>query len=342
MVTQIITAYNNSPSAVTAAAALLRAGECVAFPTETVYGLGANGLDEGAVAKIFAAKGRPNDNPLILHIHDFAQAEQLWTDIPETAKQLAAVFWPGPLTLIYTAAPCVPAIVRANLPTVALRMPDNEIALHMLRAAGLPIAAPSANSSGSPSPTSAAHVMDDLNGRIPLILDGGACHIGIESTILSLCTAPPTLLRPGAITREMIEAVIGEIGLSPALLSPLQQGETPQSPGQKHRHYAPNCKVKVISGEPSAVAARICELYEQSGQRCHIAATAENAPHYTGKQYTTLGSRGNPATLCANLFSLLRAADCDLLLMEGIDTSGAGLAYMNRVLRAAGFDGERV
>lgn len=323
---------------------LLRRGACIAFPTETVYGLGANGLDANAVAKIFAAKGRPANNPLILHIYDLAQAEQLWTELPETAKKLATLFWPGPLTLVYTAATVVPEIVRANLPTVALRIPDHEIALALLRAAKLPIAAPSANSSGKPSPTCAAHVWEDLQGKIPLILDGDAasCRIGVESTVLSLCGEVPTLLRPGAITREMIEAAIGEIRCSPALLQPLQAAEAAESPGLLHRHYAPNCRVKVIVGDAVRAAQRICELYEQANKRCHIAATEENAPLYAGKKYTVLGSRAKPETLCAKLFSLLREVDCDLLLMEGIEAEGTGLAYMNRVLRAAGFDVEYI
>jgi len=327
--------------AVPTGAQLIRAGGLVAFPTETVYGLGADGLNGAAVDRIFAAKGRPNDNPLILHVAEKQDAFSLWDGEPPYARALMDTFWPGPLTLIYRRAPIVPDQVTAGLDTVAVRMPDSAAARALIAASGVPIAAPSANLSGKPSPTTAQHVLDDMDGRIPLILDGGPCRYGVESTVLSLVGAP-TILRPGAVTPEMLAAVIGEVALSPSILSPLKAGETVASPGMKYKHYAPNAQVLVVVGEPKAAAARISALYDQfagAGKRVRIAATAEAAPFYGSRSIALLGTRQDPTTLCSRLFGLLRELDreADVILCEGVGTQGTGLAFMNRLLRSAGF-----
>ena len=327
--------------AVPTGAQLIRAGGLVAFPTETVYGLGADGLNGAAVDRIFAAKGRPNDNPLILHVAEKQDAFSLWDGEPPYARALMDTFWPGPLTLIYRRAPIVPDQVTAGLDTVAVRMPDSAAARALIAASGVPIAAPSANLSGKPSPTTAQHVLDDMDGRISLILDGGPCRYGVESTVLSLVGAP-TILRPGAVTPEMLAAVIGEVALSPSILSPLKAGETVASPGMKYKHYAPNAQVLVVVGEPKAAAARISALYDQfagAGKRVRIAATAEAAPFYGSRSIALLGTRQDPTTLCSRLFGLLRELDreADVILCEGVGTQGTGLAFMNRLLRSAGF-----
>ena len=327
--------------AAAAGAAVIRAGGLVAFPTETVYGLGADGLDGAAVDRIFLAKGRPNDNPLILHVAEKDQAFPLWRGEPPFARALMDTFWPGPLTLIYYRSDIVPDQVTAGLDTVAVRLPDSPAARALIRASGVPIAAPSANLSGKPSPTTAAHVLQDMAGRIPLILDGGPCRYGVESTVLSLAGVP-TVLRPGAVTPEMLAAVVGEVALAPSILAPLGQGEKAASPGMKYRHYAPNAQVLVVVGEAEKAARRLCALYDDftnAGRRAAIAATAEARPFYGERPTRLLGARRDPLTLCSRLFSLLRELDdeAEVILAEGVDARGAGLAFMNRLLRSAGF-----
>jgi len=341
METKVIPVGNDPEKAGAEGADILRAGGLVAFPTETVYGLGANGLDGEAVSRIFTAKGRPNDNPLILHVAQKEDAFPLWTGEPPFAHRLMDTFWPGPLTLIYFRAAIVPDEVTAGLSTVAVRMPDSEAARALIAAAGVPVAAPSANLSGKPSPTRAEHVLQDMEGRIPLILDGGPCRYGVESTVLSL-VGTPTILRPGAVTKEMLAAVIGEVALAPSILAPLGAGERAVSPGMKYKHYAPNAQVLVVVGEPGAAAARLSALYDRftaQGQRVRIAATAEALPFYGNRRCALLGTRQDPTTLCSRLFSLLRELDqeADVILCEGIGTAGTGLAFMNRLLRSAGF-----
>ena len=250
-------------------------------------------------------------------------------------------FWPGPLTLIYYRSDIVPDEVTAGLDTVAVRMPDNEAARALIAASGVPIAAPSANLSGKPSPTRADHVLQDMDGRIPLILDGGPCRYGVESTVLSL-TGTPTILRPGAVTKEMLAAILGEVALAPSILAPLGAGEKAASPGMKYKHYAPNAQVLVVVGEAKAAAERLSTLYDRfaaQGQRPYIAATQEALPYYGDRRCALLGTRQDPATLCSRLFSLLRELDreADVILSEGIGTAGTGLAFMNRLLRSAGF-----
>ncbi|MDO4565684.1 MAG: L-threonylcarbamoyladenylate synthase [Clostridia bacterium] len=342
METRVIETRIHEEAGTNLGAELIRRGELVAFPTETVYGLGANGLDAAAVEKIFEAKGRPNDNPLIMHVSNKNEAKKLWGHIPKTLNALMDAFWPGPLTLIFNKSDRVPDAVTAGLPTVAVRMPQGKTANLLIRKAGVPIAAPSANLSGRPSPTSASHVFRDLNGRIPLILDGGECGFGIESTVLSL-VGKPTILRPGAVTKEMIEAVIGPVELSDCLLKPLAEGKAALSPGMKYKHYAPNARVLVVLGEPKEAAKRISELYVQYSLEdlsCEIAATEQTARFYRGKNYTVLGDRNEPLTLCRNLFSALREMDerAEVILAEGVNAEGTGLAFMNRLLRAAGFE----
>lgn len=328
---------------------LIGEGELVAFPTETVYGLGASGLDGEAVQRIFEAKGRPNDNPLILHVDSLRQVERLWKDVPHMARMLMHTFWPGPLTLIYYKAAIVPEEVTAGLDTVALRMPDNRVALALIREAGVPIAAPSANLSGKPSPTKAEHVLKDMEGKIPLILDGGPCKFGVESTVLSL-VGTPTILRPGAVTKEMLESVIGPVELADCLLKPMEAGEKALSPGMKYKHYAPKAQVYVVTGAPQKAAERILERYVElqgQGKKVSIAGTNQTMAYYEGKGIPAvlMGDREEPVSLCARLFTLLRELDeggAEAILCEGIPPEGAGLAYMNRLLRAAGFEVEEV
>ncbi len=326
---------------IAAGAQLIRAGGLAAFPTETVYGLGANGLDGAAVDRIFEAKGRPNDNPLILHVARKEDAFPLWAGEPPFAHALMDTFWPGPLTLIYYKSDVVPKEVTAGLSTVAVRMPDNDAARALIAASGVPVAAPSANLSGKPSPTTAQHVLQDMDGRIPLILDGGPCRYGVESTVLSL-VGTPTILRPGAVTPEMLAAVLGEVALAPSILAPLAQGETAASPGMKYKHYAPNAQVLVVVGEAEAAAQRLSSLYDDltaRGKRVAVAATAEALPFYGDRRTALLGTRKDPTTLCSRLFALLRELDgsSDVILSEGVGTAGTGLAFMNRLLRSAGF-----
>ncbi len=321
---------------------VIRRGGLVAFPTETVYGLGANGLDGEAVNKIFEAKGRPNDNPLILHIAKKSDVKPLWRAVPERARLLMDSFWPGPLTLIYLKSDKVPSEVAAGLSTVAVRMPYNKTALALIRAAGVPVAAPSANLSGKPSPTRAEHVKRDMDGRIDVIIDGGPCDIGVESTVLTLVGDVPTILRPGGITREMLQGVIGEVALSPAVLAPLKEGEAAASPGMKYRHYAPDAEVIVATGSPREIADKLIAEYERQeaeGRRCVIFATEETSRFYHGRRYAIIGERKNPLTLCESLFAGFRAEEgqADVILCEALPESGVGLAYMNRLLRSAGF-----
>lgn len=339
--TEVINAIRQEEAGTIQGAKLIQAGELVAFPTETVYGLGADGLNGEAVAKIFAAKGRPSDNPLIEHVAKKSDVRQLWSRMPRQAQILMDTFWPGPLTIVAPKSDLVPDEVTAGLDTVAVRMPQNKTARALISKSGVPIAAPSANRSGRPSPTTAQHVLDDLGGRIPLIIDGGPCKYGVESTVLSL-VGEPTILRPGAITREMLAALIGEVRVSASILNPMKAGEVAASPGMKYQHYAPNAEVIVVQGNPEQTAKRINNLYraaEAAGKAVEIAATDQTKAFYRGKRHLVLGDRNEPETLCASLFGALREMDkrCELILAEGIPAEDEGLAYMNRLLRAAGF-----
>ena len=342
MCRQTTRCFTDSPADLDRAAELLRAGELVAIPTETVYGLAADAENGPAVARIFEAKGRPMDNPLIVHIADWDTLPRLAAEIPDTAVKLARAYWPGPLTMVYLKSSRVPEEVTGGLDTVAVRMPDNRTALALIRAAGVPIAAPSANLSGKPSPTTADHVKADMNGKIDVIIDGGPCNIGVESTVVSLMGGAVTILRPGGITREMLEAVIGPVNLSPAVLAPLKQGEAAASPGMKYKHYAPDAQVIVGTGSLPDMAAKLIAEYdrrEAEGLTCIIFATEETRCFYRGKRYVIIGERKNPLTLCESLFAQFRAQEgkADVILCEALPETDMGLAYMNRLLRSAGF-----
>lgn len=323
------------------AAELIRAGELVAFPTETVYGLGANGLDGAAVRKIFEAKGRPADNPLILHISRLEQLPPLIDGaLPDKARLLAERFWPGPLTMVLKKSPLVPGAVTAGLDTVAIRMPSHPAARALIEKTGLPIAAPSANRSGRPSPTRAEHVLEDMDGRIGLILDGGPCRVGLESTVLDAAGEVPRVLRPGGVTPEMIEAALGAVEVDESALRPLKEGEKARSPGMKYRHYAPKGRLTIIRGAADAVAREIARRYDEAeaaGQRCAILASS--ARRYGGRNVRPLGE--TPEQVAANLFQALREMDgegVERMFAEAVEISGLGLAVMNRMGRAAAFD----
>ncbi|MGE5529309.1 MAG: L-threonylcarbamoyladenylate synthase [Patescibacteria group bacterium] len=325
--------------AVARAGLVLRRGGLVAFPTETVYGLGANGLDADAVQRIFIAKGRPADNPLILHVESPAAAAAYVEDMPPAAERLAALFWPGPLTLVLPRSPRVPEIVSAGLPSLAVRVPAHPMALALIRAAGVPVAAPSANSSSRPSPTTAAHVLADLGGRIDLILDGGPTEVGLESTVLDLTGPSPRLLRPGGITVEALAAALGEDGLELGG----GDGERPASPGMKYRHYAPRSPLTLVDGEPAAIRALIASEMALAGRQGRTLAAlvySESVPALHGLGLVLdLGPRDDPATACRRLFTLLRECDgagVDGILAEAGDAKGLGLAVHNRLLKAAG------
>ena len=339
MKTQVLGADDKSLSL---AADLLARGELVAFPTETVYGLGANALNRKAVLSIFAAKGRPADNPLIVHVWNRAQLDDL-CEVTPMARRLMDAFWPGPLTILMEKKEAVPPEVTAGLPTVAVRMPSHPVAAAMLKACNLPIAAPSANRSGKPSPTTARHVLEDMDGRIPLILDGGSCEVGLESTVLDICHGKPCILRPGGVTRAMLEAVLGEVDVAGSVLRPLQKGETALSPGMRYRHYSPDGQVTLVEGEESDVVTALAELYhqaERNGHRAcvmcfteHVSALRDCHPH-------DLGGREHPEVVAHRLFETLRRLDeerMDVIFSEVVPPEGVGLAVMNRLGRAAAF-----
>lgn len=325
------------------AARLIRDGEVVAFPTETVYGLGADALNAEAVKKIFIAKGRPGDNPLIVHIADIGQWSSLVEDIPESALALAKAFWPGPLTMILKKREVVPPEVTAGLDTVAVRMPSHLVARALIAATLVPIAAPSANFSGRPSPTTARHVLEDLEGRIPLILDGGRAYVGVESTVIDMTREVPVLLRPGGITREMLEQVLGRVEVDPGIMSPIREDKPVPSPGMKYKHYAPKAPVTVFRGSEERIRLAIdreARRQQESGKKVGILATNGNKDFYAAGIVRSMGSRTRPAELAASLFALLREFDelgVDLILAEGVDLHDEGLAVMNRLARAAGF-----
>lgn len=323
------------------AGSILKRGGLVAFPTETVYGLGGNALDEQAAEKIYAAKGRPSDNPLIVHIAEFGALEQIAAEIPKEAKKLADAFWPGPLTMIFRKTDKVPKGTTGGLDTVAVRMPDHPVALALIRAAGGYVAAPSANLSGRPSPTCAAHVQEDLDGRIEMILDGGDVGIGLESTIVDLSEGTPTILRPGYINQQMLENVIGKTEIDRAILSD-DSGIKPKAPGMKYRHYAPKASLTIIEGAQDKVIRRINELLEEGekkGERIGVIASAESAACYQGGVVRTIGSRSDELSISRHLFGILRDFDTlavDRIYSESFETPQMGQAIMNRLMKAAG------
>lgn len=323
------------PQVMARAGSVIRGGGLVAFPTETVYGLGANALDVNAVRGVFVAKGRPQDNPLIVHIGAVRDLEGVISEITPMAEKLIPHFWPGPLTLVLPRDPAIPAEVTAGLETVGVRMPAHPVALSLVRASGVPVAAPSANASGRPSPTHAGHVLTDLNGRIEAIIDAGPSALGVESTVLDVTGRYPVVLRPGGVTVEDIEAVLGvEVRVAG------EQNEVPRSPGMKYRHYAPRADLLLVTGPPDAVRREILELAEtdRGRRRVVVLARVESAGDYPGLEVVPCGRRDDPDDVAAGLYAALRqcdAAGADLILAEGVEVRGVGHAVMNRLRKAA-------
>lgn len=323
------------------AAKIINNGGTVVFPTETVYGIGADALNGEAVEKIFVAKGRPQDNPLIVHIADFDDLNNLASDIPDRARILADKFWPGPMTMILHKKDILSDKITAGLDTAAIRLPSNQIALAIIRESKKPIAAPSANTSGKPSPTEVSHVIEDLMGKVDMIIDGGSTHIGLESTVVDMTTDIPMILRPGGITLEDIEGVLGSCEYDPAII---KSGEKiiPKSPGQKYRHYHPKADVILYKGEIENIVKKINEDYEMleaEGKIVGIMSTVQTSDYYKDKKTICVGDRTNLLTISSNLFRDLRKFDqlgIDIILAESIDERGLGKAIMNRLSKASG------
>lgn len=323
------------------AAAIIREGGLVAFPTETVYGLGADALLPEGARKIYAAKGRPSDNPLIVHIADFEALEKIVSDIPPQARALADAFWPGPLTMIFHKSDAVPYETTGGLDTVAVRMPSHPVALALIRESGGYIAAPSANTSGKPSPTLAEHVALDLNGKIPMILDGGAVGIGIESTIIDLSEDIPMILRPGYITGEMLSKIIGEVRDDPGFAGE-NPDVRPKAPGMKYKHYAPKADLILVSGSEKQVTEKINALVRErqaEGKKTGIICTDETYGSYSADVVKSIGSRQDEDSIARHLYAILRDFDelnVDMIYSESFSTPRIGQAIMNRLLKAAG------
>ena len=327
-------------AAVGQAAEILRRGGLLAIPTETVYGLGADGLNEDAVRHIFEAKGRPQDNPLILHIPDAGWLARYCKNVPETAYRLAERFWPGPLTMILSKADCVPLVTTGGLDTVGMRCPDHAVTRAIIAAAGVPVAAPSANTSGRPSCTSAAHVREDMDGRIDGVVDGGTCRVGVESTIIDLTCTPPRLLRPGGLPLEDLREVLGEVAVDKAVTQPMAAGEKPRAPGMKYRHYAPKAPVTVVTGAPRASAR---QLLASLGERDGVICFDEFAPLFAGHIVHRLGASSDKLAQSQRVFDALRTFDetkVPAIWAQCPDSTGLGLAVGNRLKKAAGFHTE--
>jgi len=332
---------NFSDEALTEAGEIIKAGGLVAFPTETVYGLGGDGLNPQSSNKIYAAKGRPSDNPLIVHIADLKDLYTITTGVSEKALNLAEAFWPGPLTMILKKSSVVPFETTGGLDTVAVRMPDNAIALEFIRKSGGFIAAPSANISGRPSPTSAQHVKEDMDGRIEMIIDGGDSIIGLESTIVDLTEEIPIILRPGFITMKSLSRVVGDVVYDAAILD-TDANTPPRAPGMKYRHYAPKGELAIVRGEREKVIDYIRKQTEealQSGERVGIIATEETYLNYTATVVQNVGPRDDEATIARRLYAVLRDFDVEgvtRIYSEDFDTPNMGQAIMNRLIKAAG------
>ena len=331
MDTRLLTADRDG---IKTAGALLQSGALVAIPTETVYGLAANAMDATAVSRIFEAKGRPGDNPLIVHIADIADWKTLVTHIPEKAKALADAFWPGPLTVILPAAPCIPKEVTAGLTTVAVRFPAHPVARAVITASGCPLAAPSANRSGSPSPTTAARVMEDMDGRIAAVLDGGDCDVGVESTVIDMSTDTPRLLRPGGVTPDQLRAVLGDLVIDPAVTAALQEGAKAASPGMKYKHYAPKTRVVLVK----ATAEKFAAFVNSKKDERPLALTFDGEETALCVPFLTYGARNDHAAQARQVFDALRRADdigATVMYAACPTPDGVGLAVYNRLLRAA-------
>lgn len=340
-----INSENPEPEKISLAAEVIRQGGLVAFPTETVYGLGADALNPKAVRNIYSAKNRPLDNPIIVHIANKEDIYRLAEDVPKLAEDLMKRFWPGPLTLVLRASNIVPRITTGGLDTIAIRMPRHKVALALIKEAKTPIAAPSANLAGKPSPTIAKHVIQDLFGRIDVILDAGPTNIGVESTVLDLTHDPPQILRPGGTTYEDLKELLGEVSIHPAALAKKEiYIKHARSPGMKHKHYAPKAEVILVEGKFNAVINKIRELAKQrikNGEKVGILATDESLSKYDVGIVKSLGSRRDLASAARNLFRLFREFDEDgvnVIIAEGIPQKGLGLAVMNRLRRAAGYN----
>ncbi|WP_294241939.1 L-threonylcarbamoyladenylate synthase [Pseudobutyrivibrio sp.] len=327
------------------ASEILKSGGLVAFPTETVYGLGGDATDKEASRKIYAAKGRPSDNPLIVHIAKFSQLEDITEDLPKTAKLLADAFWPGPLTMVCNKNQVIPYETTGGLDTVAVRMPNNPVALALIEESGCMIAAPSANTSGRPSPTKASHVYEDLSGKIEAILDGGAVDIGLESTIVDLTEDVVTILRPGFINMDMLREVVGEVRMDPGIVyndKGTTSGAKPKAPGMRYKHYAPKGDLTIISGEEDTVVGKINQLTREAlkeGKKVGIIATSETADRYSEGEVLVIGNRSDESSIAHNLYDILRRFDeleVDLIYSESFATPKMGQAIMNRLLKAAG------
>ena len=321
---------------------ILRAGGLVAFPTETVYGLGANALNEEAAKKIYAAKGRPSDNPLIAHISKPEELAPLVKEVPEAGKKLMEAYWPGPLTMIVWKNEKVPYETTGGMDTVAIRMPNHPVALALIDESGCMIAAPSANTSGKPSPTEAGHVALDLDGKIPMILDGGPVGIGIESTIIDLTEKVPMILRPGYITKEMLEEVLGEeVRIDPGIIAS-DSTKKPKAPGMKYKHYAPKADLVLVEGEQEAVVAEINALVREkqaAGLKVGVVATDETESLYQADYVVTIGARSDEDAIARHLYKILREFDdwnVDAIYSESFSTPRIGQAIMNRLMKAAG------
>ena len=324
------------------AAKIIQHGGLVAFPTETVYGLGADALNDDAVIRLFKAKKRPLDNPPIVHIANASDVYSLVTEVSSMAELLMTTFWPGPLTLVFRRSANLPKETTAGLDTLALRMPNHPIALSLISQTHRPIAAPSANLSGRPSPTTAQHVYEDLNGRIDAIIDGGATKIGVESTVVDLSCDPPMLLRPGGISFGALKKVIGNLRLHPFVQSEVELTlEKTSSPGMKHKHYAPKTPIILLDGNVEAIILKINQLikiYKLKGVKVGVLATDETQAAYHTDVVVSLGSRFNINTVASNLFRLLRKVDSegvDVILAEAVPLEGLGLAVMNRLRKAS-------
>ncbi len=332
MVTEIIDISTDEKNALEQAARIIRAGSVVAIPTETVYGLAANALDGEAVKKIYKAKGRPSDNPLIVHISDIEELDDLVAEVPEKVRIMAEKFWPGPLTMIMKKSNIIPNETSGGLDTVAVRMPKSEYARKIIKASERPLAAPSANLSGSPSPTNAKYVFDDMNGRIPLIIDGGACEIGVESTVITFACEVPTILRPGGVTYEQISDLIGEVKIADAVLNELKDGEQAESPGMKYKHYAPKADITIVKGSLD----EFCDFVKDKD--CFVLCF-EGEEHFFAKA-VTYGKADDGLSEANRLFDALRELDekgAKTVYARCPKISGIGLAVYNRLIRSAGF-----
>ena len=336
--------FHRFEAAIGEAGEIIRQGGLVAFPTETVYGLGADALNSEAVAKIFQAKGRPQDNPLIVHIADLEDIKPLVNDIPKVAEDIMEAFWPGPITIILKKNNIIPQVTSAGLDTIGIRMPSNKVARELIRVAKRPIAAPSANISGRPSPTDIERCIEDLSGKIDYIIGGEVCDVGVESTIIDCTVEPPCILRPGGITLEMLKRIQQDIYIDPAVMSKPQADLKPKAPGMKYRHYAPKAEVKIVEGDLKKTIAKINEIvqnYVDEEKKVAIMATDETLKQYNKGLVVSLGTRADMSTVAKSLFETLRSLDdkkVDVIISESFEEVGVGVAVMNRLKKAAGYN----